>query len=331
MFEERRQHQRLAPNAPQLVLLDESKYSLLFDLGEGGLAVEGYSAPKSVNAFPLEFDLPEGNGSIQAKGEIVWTSDSGYRTGFRFVELADNYREQLRAWISSASATRPAVVALEERTEQAPDALPPNPPLVETPLVEPIQGQNDRNKQVVEFHTDGQLFAVPKTPKLEVESSEKDKSGALAGIRSQAYWPQVLLAALTLCCVSFLGGYYWRGLESPPRASQAPAAAQSATTAHSSAAQNQGAAAEPAPSPAPSAKQAGFVLQVAAMEKQANADALSTTLQEKNFPAFVLKRTGDRFYRVVVGPYPKQEASGKIRHDLEAQGFPSELRPWSPQ
>ena len=86
MQQDRRQHPRLTPSSPQLVLLDESKYSLLFDLGEGGLSIEGFAAQRPRDEFNVEFDLPEGNGCIQAKAEVVWTSDSGYRTGFRFLD-----------------------------------------------------------------------------------------------------------------------------------------------------------------------------------------------------------------------------------------------------
>lgn len=323
MFQERRQHQRLTPNAPQLVLLDESKYSLLFDLCEGGLAVEGYSAQKSLDAFPLEFDLPEGI-SIQAKVEIVWTSDSGYRTGFRFVELADSDREQLRAWISGAS-TWPAVV--EDPVGQIPIAPDTGGPLPETSAVEKVQ-----NKEVEEFQANEQLFPLPRSPQLQIENALESKHAALNEARTSVYWAGIIFA-LALSCVSFLAGYYWRGSRSsarPPQASP-PAVAARETTPNSSPVRNPLPAKQPSSPPETSVDEPGFVLQVAAMEKEANADALSASLHQKNFSSFVFKRSSDRFYRVVVGPFPKQEAAVKTRRELEAQGFNSVLRPWSPE
>src|SRR5271165_718004 len=106
VVQDRRQHQRLTPSSPQLVLLDESKYSLLFDVSEGGLAVEGLSAQDPNRAISLEFDMPEASCCIQAQAEIVWTSESGYRTGFRFLDLPDASRQQLRDWITATSAAR---------------------------------------------------------------------------------------------------------------------------------------------------------------------------------------------------------------------------------
>src|SRR5579862_5606093 len=116
MLQDRRQHPRLTPGTPQLVLLDESKYSLLFDLGEGGLSIEGFAAQRPRDEFNVEFDLPEGSGCIQTKAQVVWTSDSGYRTGFRFLDLAEPGREQLRNWIAAAHTQRISIV--EGRVDQ---------------------------------------------------------------------------------------------------------------------------------------------------------------------------------------------------------------------
>src|ERR1700722_11116361 len=121
MLQDRRQYPRLTPSSPQLVLLDESKYSLLFDLSEGGLALEGFTAKNPQDVIALEFDLPEGNGCIEARAEIAWTSDSGYRSGLRFLEIPDASRENLREWISSVALQRSA--ALGNGIESPPSAL----------------------------------------------------------------------------------------------------------------------------------------------------------------------------------------------------------------
>ena len=109
--QDRRRHKRLAPSLPPLVLLDKSKYSLLFDLSEGGLAVGGFIAQDPNHVISLEFDMPDGSGYIQAQGEIVWVSDSDHRTGCRFLDLPVNTRQLLKDWISTTSA--PGMTAIE--------------------------------------------------------------------------------------------------------------------------------------------------------------------------------------------------------------------------
>jgi cell division septation protein DedD len=68
-------------------------------------------------------------------------------------------------------------------------------------------------------------------------------------------------------------------------------------------------------------KLSGLVLQVGAMKHKENADALTAALRKKSFPAFVIARDGDPYYRVDVGPYP-DEADARIAEDkLKGGGF----------
>jgi SPOR domain/Methyltransferase domain/PilZ domain len=101
MVEDRRQHQRLVPSSSILVCSGESKSGFLVDLCEGGLAVDGLALESRDEVIPVVFELPEGNGYVQAGAEIAWTNDSGHRTGLRFVDLADTSRQQVRDWVSA--------------------------------------------------------------------------------------------------------------------------------------------------------------------------------------------------------------------------------------
>ncbi|MGA2431272.1 MAG: PilZ domain-containing protein, partial [Candidatus Acidiferrum sp.] len=67
MVEERRQYQRLVPNAPLFISLDDSKSGLLLDLCAGGLAVASLVPRNLDDVVSLAFDLPEGVGHIEAK------------------------------------------------------------------------------------------------------------------------------------------------------------------------------------------------------------------------------------------------------------------------
>ena len=74
-----------------------------------------------------------------------------------------------------------------------------------------------------------------------------------------------------------------------------------------------------------SAKGSGFVLQLAAMTHKENADALVEVLREKNYPAFVRGREGDRFYRVDVGPYLDVTPTRGVQDELKGRGFGTAL------
>lgn len=71
----------------------------------------------------------------------------------------------------------------------------------------------------------------------------------------------------------------------------------------------------------PAAPASGYTLQVAAMNREADALDLAKVLQKKKFPAFVLSPHGDKYYRVQVGPYADLKATDTVRKGLEAAGF----------
>jgi sporulation related protein len=75
----------------------------------------------------------------------------------------------------------------------------------------------------------------------------------------------------------------------------------------------------------------GFVLQVAAMMHEDNAEALAETLRQTNFPAFVFKRSADPFYRVAIGVYGDADSAVRVKDELERQGFKAILRRWIPE
>jgi len=68
------------------------------------------------------------------------------------------------------------------------------------------------------------------------------------------------------------------------------------------------------------------MLQVAAVLHQDDALALAQALQQKKIPAFVLPPSGDKYFRVQVGPYPDMKAATNARQDLEAKGFKSIIK-----
>ena len=327
MVADRRLHQRLAPGSPPLVLLDGSKYSLLSDLGEGGLAVEGFAPQDPTRVISLEFDMPQGNGCIQTQAEIVWTSDSGYRTGFRFLDLPDTSRQQLKEWISTASAARSAAIDNELAKPKFASAEEPPKPF-------PPPERQETETKTAEAAVLPAVFAPVPPPqassrsKIELpfasshaEFDSDDRADKVLHVAS------IFIAAIVISAIAFLLGYFWRGRRSRPPVKPTVAAVQTSQPSSTSAA--------PAPQPLPPAMPAslpvqkpGLVLQVAAMGKKENADKLSHDLRTKGFSAFVFQHGG--MYRVAVGPYAK-EGVAHVKGALEQEGYNPIVRPWTPQ
>jgi cell division septation protein DedD len=64
-----------------------------------------------------------------------------------------------------------------------------------------------------------------------------------------------------------------------------------------------------------------FVLQVAAMLHEENANALASTLRDSNFPAFVMKLPTERFNHVLVGPFNSASSAMEAQNQLEQKGY----------
>lgn len=64
-----------------------------------------------------------------------------------------------------------------------------------------------------------------------------------------------------------------------------------------------------------------YTLQVAALKRESDAQALAAHLQRKKFPAFVASPQADKYYRVQVGPYADQKSADAAKKGLESAGF----------
>ena len=82
-------------------------------------------------------------------------------------------------------------------------------------------------------------------------------------------------------------------------------------------------AATAAPAPSPSmTTTAGYYVQVAAVSRQEDADALVEALKKKQYPAFTANSTSaDKFYHVQVGPYADLKDAEAMRARLIGDGY----------
>ena len=66
---------------------------------------------------------------------------------------------------------------------------------------------------------------------------------------------------------------------------------------------------------------AGYFVQVAAVTKQEDADALVDALKKKDYPAFVAPQTADKFFRVQLGPFSDIKDAEGMRTRLIGDGY----------
>jgi DedD protein len=88
-------------------------------------------------------------------------------------------------------------------------------------------------------------------------------------------------------------------------------------------------AAEPlaAPLELAGAASPGYVVQVAAVSKQEDAQTLQNVLRQKQYPVFVLSNTStDHLFRVQVGPFTSLEDAEAVRARLVGDGYNPILR-----
>jgi hypothetical protein len=288
--------------SPVLVSLGDSEAGLLFDVGEGGLSVHGLAPKWRDDVIPIAFHLPEGNSSVYARVGIAWTSDSKNRTGLRFVNVAERTQQQLKAWVGSKVHTT---------NLDASDGA---------SLATDFPGMNSA--------------VIPFQPATESESEVPDVTPESLSRTSKLRPQLILLLAVAIFCPGFflLGHYLPRIMESQkyqdvtvaPKAHDTPSRDENSLV-NSSAIETQ------VLPPRIDLNMPGFVLQVATMSQEDNADALAVALNRKKFPAFVYRRENDRFYKVAVGPYPDVPSSDQIKSQLQRENYEALLRRWTPE
>jgi cell division septation protein DedD len=77
-----------------------------------------------------------------------------------------------------------------------------------------------------------------------------------------------------------------------------------------------------APPPAPEIHSgAGYVVQVAAVAKQEDAEALADALRRKSYPVFVMSTANDKLVRVQIGPFAELKQAEEMKAKLAGDGY----------
>ena len=72
--------------------------------------------------------------------------------------------------------------------------------------------------------------------------------------------------------------------------------------------------------------QKGYIVQVAAISKQEDADVLVGALRKKNYPVFIATSSGDKLLHVQVGPFTDKGEAESMRSRLSADGYNAILK-----
>ena len=70
----------------------------------------------------------------------------------------------------------------------------------------------------------------------------------------------------------------------------------------------------------------GFMVQVAAVSKQEDADALVNALRKKQYPVFVVNQASSNLFHVQVGPFAQQKDAEAMRSKLVSDGYNAILK-----
>ena len=66
---------------------------------------------------------------------------------------------------------------------------------------------------------------------------------------------------------------------------------------------------------------AGYVVQVAAVAKQEDAEALADALRKKSYPVFVMSTANDKLIRVQIGPFAELKQAEDMKAKLAGDGY----------
>lgn len=97
---DRRSHPRRSILLFTYAVLGEDNGGLVFNLGEGGLALTAAAVLRDSHFGQIRVRFPDSEDWIEAKGRLAWISDSGKEAGIELLSLAEDVRARIREWVS---------------------------------------------------------------------------------------------------------------------------------------------------------------------------------------------------------------------------------------
>jgi DNA-binding response OmpR family regulator len=106
MKRERRRNTRIQVEIPVTLITNDGsgqQRAVTADLGEGGMAIQSSLRPKKARAMTVRFSLPGTEYKIDCQAEVAW-QNARKLVGIRFVDMAPEAHDELKAWINSHSS-----------------------------------------------------------------------------------------------------------------------------------------------------------------------------------------------------------------------------------
>jgi len=165
-----------------LVFFGEDNWGKLIDMSESGMSIEFAHLPPLHQRINFTFEamgcmpLPAGgkifSGSFKTAGKVVWVREFERTAGAKFVDLAEESREQIRRWLSadaSIGAVTPSVNAKLEK--QAPQLE----SFGELPVSSemPVKVNGDASATELEFADSSTELIAESKPSLAPHSGQK--------------------------------------------------------------------------------------------------------------------------------------------------------------
>ena len=190
---ERRQHSRRQILLFTYAVLGEDNGGLVFNLGEGGLALTAASALRDRHFAKMRVRFPDSEDWFDTSGRLAWAADSGKEAGIEFVSLPEQALARIKEWVSQKESddARTSQSGVQELPDVMDPGLSSTEPL-EIPASfeeEPFEGSAVRDRFEEPFEEHG--FAGPeRTPAASSGLFETGTDGIFAGASQRRHVPE---------------------------------------------------------------------------------------------------------------------------------------------
>src|SRR5579872_530300 len=131
MPQERRLNTRKPLEQLAYLSLPSDNGGIVLDVSEGGLGFHAFAPVEATGPIEFKFEI-DSERKITAVGELAWKDPTGKSGGFRFTQLAEETRRQIRQWADetamqqAAQAAARAIAKAISTAIEVSDTLPPS-------------------------------------------------------------------------------------------------------------------------------------------------------------------------------------------------------------
>jgi cell division septation protein DedD len=332
------------------VVISENNCGRVLNISPNGLALQTDTDVVGDDFPNIRFKFSPSLAWFEARGRVAWRNGSTNVLGIEFIGLTEEVQKQIRSWMDlkqeSAKLLKPAVTSPTESITQMDLALTVDADAI-TANASPIPSSDLADLGV---EKKSELPALPSgQPTSIVDETRVPAENTNLGSGRSGLGATTKIVGVALVAVVLLSVFFFRGSRArkstDSKNSIEPGAATGSLAAPTQPVPSVSSAtlpSVPTSSPAHSTPSSSvrssthrqspqgpaYVLQVAAMLHEDNANGLATALRKMNFPAFVMKLPTERFHHVLVGPFNSAKAATETQNALESHGYKTIRTEW---